>query len=313
MRTNATNTNHYVRHSPNSCTFLRSRHPEGRHNNPGMKGAQRDLSLTAAARQFAAPQLKSPVSGVVSSKLRNDILEVKFGDGTEGRLPFVWLRDNCQCPQCFSVEALGRKLLLDDLDIEIQPTEVQESIDGLIVKWSDGHKSEYPTKWLQSRSFMPASRAIHRERYALRKEPWGAEHTMRDFDYNTMMSDDRVLLDWLLTMERKGSAMVRNAPKKDVAGPELIEHIAYVKQSHYGPHSPVINRPNTNNVAFTNAKLGMHNDLPQYEHMPGLTTATTPNEILGSESAFPVRHLPVTFLALVAVTRLWASDTLLHS
>ena len=66
------------------------------------------------------------------------------------------------------------------------------------------------------------------------QEPWGAEHQMKDFDYKTLMSDDRELLDWLLTMERKGSAMVRNAPKKDVAGPELIEHIAYVKQSHYG-------------------------------------------------------------------------------
>lgn len=66
------------------------------------------------------------------------------------------------------------------------------------------------------------------------QEPWGAEHRLKNFDYNTLMSDDRELLDWLLTMEQQGSAMVRNTPRKDVAGPELIEHIAYVKQSHYG-------------------------------------------------------------------------------
>lgn len=209
-------------------------------------------------------------SGVVSSVQQSDILKVKFSDGTEGELPFVWLRDNCQCPQCYSAEAMGRKFLMDDLDTEVHPTEVQEHTDGLLVSWSDGHQSEFTTKWLQNRAFTPTARALQRERYAHRREPWGAEHRMKDFEYSKLMSDDRELLDWLVTMERKGSAMVRNAPKKDVAGPELIEHIAYVKQSHFGPHSPVINRPNTNNVAFTNAKLGMHNDLPQYEHMAGI-------------------------------------------
>ncbi|KAK8391372.1 hypothetical protein O3P69_017167 [Scylla paramamosain] len=236
----------------------------------GQEGAQRGLSLTAAASQFELSLTKPPVSGVVSSKLWNDMLEVKFGDGTEGRLPFVWLRDNCQCSQCFSVEGLGRKFLIDDLDVEVQPTKVEESMQGLTVKWSDGHQSEYSTNWLQNRAFTPSSRALHREKYALRKEQWGAEHRIKDFDYNTLMSNERVLLDWLLTMERKGSAMVRNVPQKDVAGQELIEHIAFVKQCHYGPHSPVINRPNSNNVAFTNAKLGLHNDLPAYEHMPGI-------------------------------------------
>ena len=76
---------------------------------------------------FRTEHTSFPVSasGVLSSAPRKDILEVKFGDGTEGRLPFVWLRDNCQCPQCFSVEAQGRKLLMDDLDIEVYSNKVQ--------------------------------------------------------------------------------------------------------------------------------------------------------------------------------------------
>ncbi|XP_050733899.1 gamma-butyrobetaine dioxygenase-like isoform X2 [Eriocheir sinensis] len=236
------------------------------------KNGQRDLSLTTAARQLAVPQLRKPLDrSVVWAEPRADeILQVKFGDGTDGHLPFVWLRDNCQCPECFSEQAQGRKLLFDSFNLEAHPKTVQETPKGLLVVWNDGHESEYSTKWLQDRAFTPTARAVHRERYALRREPWGAEHRLKNFDYNTLMSDEHELLDWLLTMERQGSAMVRNTPRKDVAGPELIEHIAFVKQSHYGPHSPVINRPNTNNVAFTNAKLGMHNDLPQYEHMPGI-------------------------------------------
>lgn len=45
----------------------------------------------------------------------------------------------------------------------------QETTEGLIVEWNDGHKSEYSTKWLQDRAFTPTARALHKERYALRR------------------------------------------------------------------------------------------------------------------------------------------------
>lgn len=73
-----------------------------------------------------SPLLTPPVSSVVWAEPRKDeILQVKFGDGTDGYLPFVWLRDNCQCPQCFSEQAQGRKLLPDDLSLEAHPKTVK--------------------------------------------------------------------------------------------------------------------------------------------------------------------------------------------
>ena len=46
-------------------------------------------------------------------------------DGINGimdKYPSVWLRDNCQCPECFDPSSRQRKLLLRNLDSEIQPT-----------------------------------------------------------------------------------------------------------------------------------------------------------------------------------------------
>ena len=43
-------------------------------------------------------------------------------DGTNGtvdKYPSVWLRDNCQCPDCFDRSSRQRKLLLGKLDSEI--------------------------------------------------------------------------------------------------------------------------------------------------------------------------------------------------
>ena len=37
------------------------------------------------------------------------------------RYPSVWLRDNCQCPDCFDPSSRQRKLLLRNFDADIQP------------------------------------------------------------------------------------------------------------------------------------------------------------------------------------------------
>ncbi|XP_063612454.1 gamma-butyrobetaine dioxygenase-like isoform X1 [Penaeus indicus] len=232
---------------------------------------RRCLSLAAAAQQQARVKMSHPpANAVMSATRKSDSLHLVFGDGTSSDLPYIWLRDNCQCAQCFSEGALGRKLLMQDLDLDVKPALISESERVVTVEWTDGHYSEFTGEWLYDRAFTPTSRTRRRHQFAYTREPWGADHRLPEYDYVRMMKDDKVLLDWLITMEKKGSAMVKNAPDRDIAGPELIEHIAYVKPSHYGPHSPVINRPDSNNVAFTNAKLGMHNDLAQYEHMPGI-------------------------------------------
>ncbi|KAK7086511.1 Gamma-butyrobetaine dioxygenase [Halocaridina rubra] len=232
----------------------------------------RCLSLAStASQQHALKELQVPETSLISTNVSKDSsVRVKFSDGTESDIPYVWLRDNCRCPDCYNQEAMGRKYLLTDLQVDVQASDIQSNDTTLKIQWNNGHVSEYPSEWLHARAFTPKARALRRNVYALPKEPWGADHRLKEFDYESMKKDDRILLDWLLTMETKGSAMLKNVPNRDIAGPEMIEHIAFVKQSHYGPHSPVINRPNTNNVAFTNAKLGMHNDLPQYEQMPGI-------------------------------------------
>lgn len=49
---------------------------------------------------------------------------VEWEDGSESRYPCVWLRDNCQCPHCFLHSARARKLLFEDLDVNIVAKDV---------------------------------------------------------------------------------------------------------------------------------------------------------------------------------------------
>ncbi|CAL4059725.1 unnamed protein product, partial [Meganyctiphanes norvegica] len=130
--------------------------------------------------------------------------------------------------------------------------------------------SEFSGKWLHQRAFNPTARQKRRNQYSLKKAPWSKDFRPEVFDYRKMVEDDRHMLDWHVAMEKDGFTLITNTPDKDVAGPELIEHIGFVKQHHYGPHSPVMVVADANNVASTNSELGLHNDLVQYEHVAGI-------------------------------------------
>ena len=51
------------------------------------------------------------------------MLSVKLDGGGEGDwldFPFVWLRDNCQCPLCFHPVSFGRTVLLRTIDMDVR-------------------------------------------------------------------------------------------------------------------------------------------------------------------------------------------------
>lgn len=52
------------------------------------------------------------------------LMQILWHDGTESFYPAVWLRDNCQCPDCYMDSAKARKFLVESLDVNIGIKEV---------------------------------------------------------------------------------------------------------------------------------------------------------------------------------------------
>ena len=48
------------------------------------------------------------------------LMQIFWHDGAESLYPAVWLRDNCQCSDCYLHSAKARKLLLEALDVNIR-------------------------------------------------------------------------------------------------------------------------------------------------------------------------------------------------
>ncbi|XP_026677583.1 uncharacterized protein LOC113466416 [Diaphorina citri] len=118
--------------------------------------------------------------------------------------PFVWLRDNCQCPQCFNATSKSRimdlktNLKVKPIDIDIQrafdtvSNDLEKSTDvigesgtgnvgsndvksgdfNLNIRWEDNHRSEFPLDWLIARNFTAANRVRLDEIYRIPRIPW---------------------------------------------------------------------------------------------------------------------------------------------
>lgn len=49
-------------------------------------------------------------------------------DGTERRnfeIPIIWLRDNCQCSECFHPETFARIIDWDNFDFDVKPVTIE--------------------------------------------------------------------------------------------------------------------------------------------------------------------------------------------
>jgi hypothetical protein len=48
-------------------------------------------------------------------------VSIHWNDGQNDDYPGVWLRDNCQCSQCYNKYSRNRMILMQDLDVNVKP------------------------------------------------------------------------------------------------------------------------------------------------------------------------------------------------
>ncbi|XP_071512585.1 gamma-butyrobetaine dioxygenase-like [Panulirus ornatus] len=235
--------------------------------------AQESTHTTAKAQQSTqdnANQVTTGHRGARSALAEGGSVQVEFENGTRGSYPYCWLRDNCQCEGCYDHGSCTRRLVLDDWNHDDHPTHVKVCGGNVVVQWSSGHESCYEGHWLRRRAFTTPARATQRARLALKKVLWGPRFQITSMDYGAIVEDERELLKWLVTLEKEGISLVTSAPTDTHAALTIIEQAGFVKRTHYGTEYPIRNQVVPNSLAYTDSKLGMHNDLPYYHHVPGI-------------------------------------------
>ncbi|XP_071533113.1 gamma-butyrobetaine dioxygenase-like isoform X1 [Panulirus ornatus] len=202
------------------------------------------------------------------------MLQVCWAEGGMDLFPYVWLRDNCQCPSCFHPTTLSRKISMEDLNLDIIPTSIQMANGGEMVEiqWLDGHFSTYSANWLHERAFNKASQD---RRDCFRRPPqsfWGSEllESLPRASFPELLEDNVALFTFLQQLEVTGLVVVSDTPCCSGQIHQLSKRVGYLMPTHYGETFTVQNKINANNLAYTSSSLDMHSDQPFLTHVPDI-------------------------------------------
>ena len=94
----------------------------------------------------------SSTKPVAQSITENDeFLQVKWNDGKVDKFPHYYLRENCNCPQCFQPLKNARNMFAPkELSLDVTAESAKIDSNEINVKWTDGHSSVFSAEYLKS-------------------------------------------------------------------------------------------------------------------------------------------------------------------
>ena len=178
----------------------------------------------------------------VSLKQGTDSVEIKWNrkddaiSSFRGKFHHMWLRDNCQCTECYHPETHQRLLDTLMISIDIRPKSVElggntGSSDTLTIEWEDGHRSNYPLEWLQTHSYEQ-----HETPLEGGVATWGREISSAPpvVSYDSFMKDDRAFLEWSDKVDRHGFCFIEGIPLEPLFSRQVMERIGVLRNTFYG-------------------------------------------------------------------------------
>jgi gamma-butyrobetaine dioxygenase len=221
-------------------------------------------------------------------ELGDDHLTLSPGPGA-GAAPgpvsfhYVWLRDNCGCPECRVTQSGERALFTATIPDDIAPTaaEVVDTEGGprLRLVWNDGHASTYSVPWLLDHAYS-SSPPDH--------EPvlWDATlPAVPTFEHDEVVGTPEGQLAYLDAVRDLGVAVVRHTPSVEGEVARFAEKIGHVRETAFERIHNVRHDPAGYNVAHTPVELKPHTDLPSYHWPPSIQLLHfVVNEATGGES-----------------------------
>ena len=201
------------------------------------------LSYQKQARWFVSMTrrgLSQQAAQSVSHLYNDQCLAVKWHDGTEDKFPYLYLRENCRCEECFDGFHNARTYRVPKIfnhDFAAETADLNHDGEELNVTWQDGHSSVYSSEYLRNLRYKDEAGLFG----VLKKgtKVWGSEFSeegkLPTFDFEKLLKDDRELYNWLVTLVAgPGIARLENVSPKSNQLERLGERVGFLLETNYG-------------------------------------------------------------------------------
>ena len=222
-------------------------------------------------------------------------LAVTWDDGHASLFQGLWLRDNCNCPECRHTS--GQRLVAVH-ELAASPRVEDPALSGgsLEARFDDGHRAAWQLDWLRAHCGCGDHPTTDRRQWL-----WDAEiqDELPEFGY----ADAR---GWLRAVEELGFAILRGGPTAPGTVLEVAGLFGFVRETNYGRLFDVRSVVSPSNLAFTSLGLPAHTDNPYRDPTPTLQllhciSSSTEGGDSTLVDGFRVAHdLPADAFALLA-------------
>ena len=191
-------------------------------------------------------------------------------DGVCMRFHYVWLRDNCGCPQCRVAQSGERRVFTAGIPLHLRPTETVFDTESrsLQIIWQDGHRSRYRDDWLIRYDYSrPRTAGSDTSRLL-----WDRHSApIPSFEHADVVGSTEGQLAYLDAIHDVGAAVVHGTPSESHEVERFSSAIGcHVRETAFERVHNVRHDATGYNVAHTTDELKPHTDLPSYHWPPSI-------------------------------------------
>ena len=203
----------------------------------------------------------------------SDGLNILWNDNSSSCFPWLWLRDHSESQVDLHPDTKQRQINVfsNPPNNSVDTVLLDRISKNILIKWEDESESTLSFDLLQSTSEpnLPQPNAMNSS------SCWNDPSEIKIFPeitYQDFMSDGGIKI-WLNHIQRVGFALVIGTPETSDATKELMERMAYIRNSIFGGFSVWDNKlENPDDTAFTSLAIEPHTDGTYVHDAPGLQT-----------------------------------------
>ena len=193
-------------------------------------------------------------------QIKKDSVILSTDSSKEYDLPFLWLRDNCQCDECRIIETQEKQFLLHTVPVDISPKSIEIKDEKVFVLWPDNHQSVIPLIQIEESG---------KPRYPERKS-WTSKFTPTRFDWSEFLDEEEIALEALKTFVSFGAIILKNAPKEPNSLEVLSRRLGPIHETLFERIHNVSIEGYGYSVAHTSKEIPPHNDFASYKSQPSI-------------------------------------------